>query len=142
MGYSDMSEPDGWREGVAILEAVYGPGSSAMVAGMESSAHVRETVCHLFAEIWSLPQLSIRDKRLLVIGATTMLGRADLLATQVAGAIVNGELTDAQLEEMKLLMTFYAGAGNTTALNQGIAAAKTRAAGMKTQAAVLAAGNG
>ena len=37
----------------------------------------------LFGEIWNRPQLSIRDRRLLVIGATAMLGRADLIEQQV-----------------------------------------------------------
>jgi len=77
--------------------------------------------------VWTLPHLSIRDKRLQVIGAITMLGRADLLEVQLAGAIANEELTDAQLDEMLVLMLFYAGAGNTTALNRAISAAKARA---------------
>jgi 4-carboxymuconolactone decarboxylase len=126
-----MSKSDAWKKGMNIVEQVYGPGSSSMMEGLEGSAYVQETVSHLFADIWSLPELSIRDKRLLIVGATTMLGRADLLTIQLAGAILNGELTDAQLEEMKLLMMFYAGAGNTTALNQGIQGAKTRAESMR-----------
>lgn len=77
--------------------------------------------------MWTLPHLSIRDKRLQVIGAITMLGRADLLEVQLAGAIANEELTDAQLDEMLVLMLFYAGAGNTTTLNRAISAAKARA---------------
>jgi 4-carboxymuconolactone decarboxylase len=125
-----MSKNAAWKKGLSIVEQVYGPGSSSMMDGLEDSIFVQETVSHLFGDIWSLPELSIRDKRLLIVGATTMLGRADLLTIQLAGAIVNGELTDAQLEEMKVLMMFYAGAGNTTALNQGIQGAKTRAAGM------------
>lgn len=77
--------------------------------------------------MWTLPHLSIRDKRLQVIGATTMLGRANLLEVQLAGAIANEELTDAQLDEMLVLMLFYAGAGDTTTLNRAISAAKARA---------------
>jgi len=77
--------------------------------------------------VWTLPHLSIRDKRLQVIGATTMLGRANLLEVQLAGAIANEELTDAQLDEMLVLMLFYAGAGDTTTLNRAISAAKARA---------------
>ncbi|MDB5685463.1 MAG: hypothetical protein JWR77_52 [Rhizorhabdus sp.] len=122
---------DAWNKGVEVFDAVYGPGSSEMVKGLEDSMYVGETVRHLFGDIWALPNLSTRDKRLLVIGATTMLGRSDLIAVQVAGAIVNEELNDAQLEEIKMLMLFYAGAGNTTALQQGFALAKERAKGMQ-----------
>lgn len=77
--------------------------------------------------MWTLLYLSIRGKRLQVIGATTMLGRTDLLEVQLAGAITNEELTDAQRDEMLVLMLFYAGAGNTTTLNRAISAAKARA---------------
>lgn len=122
---------DSWQKGLAVLEQVYGPGSSAMMAGREGSPMVAETVGHLFGEIWSRPGLSIRDKRLLVLGATAMLGRADLVAIQVAGAILNGELSDEQLEEIPLLLLFYAGAGNATALYQGIQQARARAAEAK-----------
>jgi 4-carboxymuconolactone decarboxylase len=62
-----------------------------------------------------------------LLRATAMLGRADLVAIQVGGAIANGELTDAQLDEIPLLILFYAGAGNTTALHQGISTAKAKA---------------
>lgn len=119
-----------WEAGLDIVDQVYGPGSRDMMAGLENSPFVGETVRHVFADIWAMPNLSVRDKRLLVIGATTMLGRADLLEIQLAGAIHNKELSDEQLDEVQLLLLFYCGAGNTTALNRGIAAAKKRAAEM------------
>ncbi len=120
-----------WQQGLASVDKVYGGGASAMMQGMEGEPFVSEIVRHLFGEVWSRPGLSMRDKRLLVLGATTMLGRSDLIAIQLAGAIVNGEFTDEQLRELPLLMLFYTGAGNTTALQQGIAAAKAKAKDMK-----------
>ena len=122
-----MAADEAWHKGLKIVDDVYGPNSHKMMEGHEDSAFVQETVKHVFGDIWSLPHLSMRDKRLLVIGATSMLGRADLLEIQLAGAIINKELSDEQLEEMLMLMLFYCGAGNTTALNRGIAAAKKRA---------------
>jgi 4-carboxymuconolactone decarboxylase len=120
-----------WQRGLDIVNQVYGAGSSEMMKGQENQPFVAETVNHVFADIWAMPHLSIRDKRLLVIGASTMLGRSDLLAIQIAGAIVNGELTEEQLGELPRLMLFYAGAGNTTALFQGIMQAKAKAKDMK-----------
>lgn len=124
------SDQSAWDKGLAVVEAVYGPGSGALMKGGENNPFIAETVNHVFGEIWSRPALSMRDKRLLVIGASAMLGRPDLIEIQVAGAIINGELTEEQLEDLPLLLLFYAGAGNSTALFRGIQAGKARAAGM------------
>lgn len=119
---------DKWAKGIEVFNAVYGKGSSEMVEDVPRNLLIEETVEHLFGDVWASSALSMRDKRLMVIGATTMLGRVDLLEIQIAGAIMNNEFTDEQFEEMKLLMMFYAGAGNSSALNRGIDAARKRAA--------------
>jgi 4-carboxymuconolactone decarboxylase len=119
---------DKWAKGIEMFDVVYGKGSAAMVKDLPRSPFLEETVEHMFGDVWASPALSIRDKRLMVIGATTMLGRVDLLEIQIAGAIMNNEITDEQFEEMKVLMLFYAGAGNTTCLVKGIDAARKRAA--------------
>jgi 4-carboxymuconolactone decarboxylase len=124
---SEEQDADRWNRGLEMVDQVYGQGSSSMMQGMAESPFVGEIVRHLFGEIWSRSALSMRDKRLLVIGATAMLGRADLVTIQIAGAIANGELTEAQLAEIPLLMLFYAGAGKSTALQQGIMAAQAKA---------------
>lgn len=121
------SAHDKWNEGMKMLEAVYGPGASALMQGQENSPFVAETVGHQFADIWAHPALSIRDKRLLALGATAMLGRADLVEIQIGGALANDEFTDAQLDQIPLFLLFYAGAGNSTALFRGIEAARARA---------------
>src|SRR3546814_17021381 len=119
-----MSEDsnDRWAKGLDVVDQVYGPGSREMMKGSEDFPFVAETVNHVFGDIWAMPGLSIRDKRLLVIGATTMLGRPDLIEVQVGGAIANDELTDAQLNEIPLLMLLYSWAGNAKALHRGIQA--------------------
>ena len=45
-----------------------------------------------------------------------MLGRQDLLETQLRGAVTNGELTAAQLRELAFQLHPYAGWGNGTNL--------------------------
>jgi 4-carboxymuconolactone decarboxylase len=121
------SASDKWNEGLKVVEAVYGPGSSSLMQGQENSPFVAEIVGHQFGDVWADPALSIRDKRLLVLGATAMLGRADLVEIQMGGALANGEFTEEQLQQIPLFMLFYAGAGNTTALFRGIEAAKAKA---------------
>lgn len=115
-------------EGKRMMDEVYGPGVADMTGPLEDIPFPGETIRHLFGEIWNRPHLSVRDRRLLVLGVTAMLGRADLVETQVVGAIRNGELDDNQLEEAALHLAFYAGWGNTTAVWQGIQAAKKKVA--------------
>ena len=121
------SASERWNEGLKVVEAVYGPGSSSMMEGQENSPFVAEIVGHQFGDVWAHPALSIREKRLLALGATAMLGRADLVEIQMTGALANGEFTEEQLQQIPLFMLFYAGAGNTTALFRGIEAAKAKA---------------
>jgi len=119
-----------WEKGLEVFDKVYGPGSSAMVTPYESSPFNQEIVGNQFANAWGNEAFSIREKRLMVLGATAMLGRADLVEIQMTGALVNEEFTDEQLEQIPLFLLFYAGAGNTTAIFRGIEAAKARVAEM------------
>ena len=66
------------------------------------------------------PYLSIRDRRLLVMGATAMLGRADLIRRQAEGALHNRELTSEQLREAVLQLHYYVGWGNGRSVRQGV----------------------
>lgn len=120
-----------WTEGLEIVDAVYGPGYSAMMEPYKDHRFNQEIVTNQFRNLWADPALSIREKRLMVLGLTTMLGRADLIETQVTGALLNNEFTDEQLELIPHFLLFYAGAGNTTALFRGIEAAKAKVNGAK-----------
>src|SRR3546814_5838680 len=86
----------------------------------------QEIVANHCGNLWGNEELTIREKRLMVLGATTMLGRADLIEIQMKGALANGEFTEAQLLQIPLFMLFYAGAGNTTARFRDIEAAKDK----------------
>ena len=124
-----MLTEEEWRSGLAMVDQVYGPGSSEMMTPFKESRFNQEIVGNQFAKLWADPAMSVRDKRLMVLGATAMLGRADLIEIQMIGALRNGEFTDEQLELLPLFMLFYAGAGNTTALFRGIEAAKAKVRG-------------
>lgn len=125
---SNSSDEEKRARGYATVDAVYGPNASDMMKGRTDHPFVAATVDHLFADIWNRPHLSIRDRRLLVIGATAMLGRPDLIEVQVRGALINNELDDKQLQEVVLHLAHYTGWGNATALLQGIEAAKKKLA--------------
>lgn len=121
-----MLTEEEWQDGLKVVDQVYGPGPSEMMNVYKGSRFNQEIVGNQFAKLWADPAMSIRDKRLMVLGATAMLGRADLIEIQMVGALNNGEFTEEQLDLIPLFMLFYAGAGNTTALFRGIEAAKAK----------------
>jgi 4-carboxymuconolactone decarboxylase len=108
--------------GLKTMDAVYGPGFSKTMPDV-SNPMLEDTIDHLFGEIWSRPGLSIRDRRLLVIGATAALGRADLIEIQARGALQNAELSPGELREAVLQLHYYVGWGNGTQVNNGVEAA-------------------
>jgi 4-carboxymuconolactone decarboxylase len=67
------------------------------------------TVEELFGRAWSRPYCRLRDRLPLTSGASAMLGRPDLLRTQLAGALANQEFTVAQLRERVLHLKYCTG---------------------------------
>lgn len=98
--------------GLAKMAEVYGtefqdyPGS-----------HFAVTADHLFADIWSRTELSVRDRRLLLLGALTAQGAIDTAGIQIGAALRNGELTEEQLHEIAVFLCHYVGWPNGTKLD-------------------------
>ena len=115
-------EVDRRTAGLEMMDAVYGRGFSRRMP-KSNDPFLTETIEQLFANVWSRPHLSVRDRRLLVIGATAAIGRADLIEIQVRGALANGELDAADLNEIAIQLAYYVGWGNATAVKSGINAA-------------------
>jgi len=84
------------------------------------------TVEHLFAEIWTRPGLSNRDRRLLLIGALAGSGQEDVLDIQLPAALGNDELTPDDLREIAIFLTHYLGWPRGARMNQQIEAIITR----------------
>ena len=110
------------QQGLKVMDEVYGAGFTDTLP-REYTPVLEKTVEHLFGEIWSRPGLSVRDRRLLVIGATAALGRADLIEIQVRGALANRELSAEELREAVLQLQYYVGWGNGSQVNSGVEAA-------------------
>ncbi|MCP2274854.1 carboxymuconolactone decarboxylase family protein [Nocardia amikacinitolerans] len=79
--------------------------------------HFAMTADHLFANVWSRPGLSVRDRRLLLLGALTAQGLMDTAGIQIGAALRNGELTEEQLHEIALFLCHYVGWPNGTKLD-------------------------
>ncbi|MBC7302712.1 MAG: carboxymuconolactone decarboxylase family protein [Nocardia sp.] len=92
------------RRGLAKMTEVYGwefedgPGE-----------HFAVTADHLFADIWSRPALTVRERRLLLLGALTAQGNVDVAEIQIGAALRNGELSEEQLREIALFLCHYVG---------------------------------
>src|SRR5438445_4827649 len=97
-------DPDRRRRGLETMGRVYGwevkdgPGD---FFGL--------TVDHLFAEIWTRPGLTFRDRRLLLIGMLTGSGLNDVLELQLDAALTNAELSPDELREIVIFLAHYAG---------------------------------
>ncbi|MBB4935750.1 4-carboxymuconolactone decarboxylase [Streptosporangium album] len=67
------------------------------------------TIEHLFAEVWSRDGLSMRDRRLLLLGLLVGQGMDDAIDVQLDAALRTGELTPDELREIVIFLTHYAG---------------------------------
>ena len=71
--------------------------------------HFAVAADHLFANIWTRPGLTIRDRRLLLLGALTAQGAPDIAEIQIEAALKNDELDEQQLREIALFLCHYVG---------------------------------
>ena len=75
------------------------------------------TAEHLFGTIWARPGLSMRDRRLLLLGLLVGLGERDVVDLQLGAALKNAELSADELREIVVFLTHYAGWPRGAALN-------------------------
>lgn len=71
---------------------------------------------NLFGEIWSRDVMSIRDRRLILMGAIAAQAQYDVYEIQCLASLNTGQLTPEQLREIPILMTQYIGYPKTTGL--------------------------
>jgi alkylhydroperoxidase/carboxymuconolactone decarboxylase family protein YurZ len=110
-----------------MMEAVYGECTVPLPPeGAPMSPFLEATLGTLFSDIWARPGLSMRDRRLLTLGANAQLLRPDLTEVVTLGALINGELTAEQLHEAVLHLAYYIGWPRASALHQGVNAAIKR----------------
>ena len=63
----------------------------------------------LFGDLWANAILSIRDRRLLLLGAIAAQGEDFTFTIQAESAFKRGELSELELEEAVLFLTQYVG---------------------------------
>jgi 4-carboxymuconolactone decarboxylase len=99
-----QSDPERRRLGLETMRQVYG---WDVADGPGDFFHY--TVEHLFADIWNRPGLSMRDRRLLLLGLLVGDGSFDVLPLQLSAALGNGELDQESARELVVFLAHYAG---------------------------------
>ena len=93
------------RKGLEKMNDVY----AWEMPNIEGDEFFALTVDHLFGTIWSRPGLSMRDRRMMLIGVLTALGQEELMEVQINAILQNEELTREELREMAIFLTHYVG---------------------------------
>ena len=109
-----MADSERRKRGEEMIKKVY---AGDVVVPPEGAMPFSDVMLEqLFAEVWTRGELSIRDRRLLLMGVIAALGEKDTWKIQVRSALKNGELTEAQVHEAMVMLAPYAGYPRTAGL--------------------------
>jgi 4-carboxymuconolactone decarboxylase len=119
-----MADDDRYQRGVEMIKKVYA--GDVAVPPKGAMAFTDLMLESLFAEVWTRDELSMRDRRLILLGAIGALGEKDTFGIQAKASLKNEELTPEQLREVVIMLANYAGypraAGMLGVVEQQIAA--------------------
>lgn len=119
-----MSDDERYRRGVETIKKVYA--GDVVVPPKGAMAFSDLMLESLFAEVWTREELSMRDRRLILLGAIGALGEKDTFGIQARAALKNEELSPVELREVLIMLANYAGypraAGLLGVVEQQIAA--------------------
>ncbi len=100
-------ESDAYRRGMAKMREIY---ADSVVALPEGTMAFNDVMMRsLFSEVWDRDTLSIRDRRLLIMGVIAARGAVDTWKIQAGASLANGELTVEELRETLVILAPYAG---------------------------------
>jgi len=109
-----MADAERRKRGEETIKKIYAGDVVVPPAGTNAFADVM--LEQLFAETWNREGLSLRDRRLLIMGVIAALGEKDTWKIQVRSALKNGELSEEQVHEATILLAQYAGYPRTAGL--------------------------
>jgi 4-carboxymuconolactone decarboxylase len=103
-----MSDSERRERGVAMMKRVYAGDVVTPPPGVMPFSDLM--LEQLFAEVWTREHvLSVRDRRLVLMGIIAALGEKDTFAIQAKASVKNGELTAEQVREVLITVASYAG---------------------------------
>lgn len=103
-----MTDPTRRDRGVAMMKKVYAGDVVTPPPGVMPFSDLM--LEQLFAEVWTREEkLTVRDRRLVIMGIIAALGEKDTFAIQAKAAVKNGELAPDQVREVLITVANYAG---------------------------------
>jgi 4-carboxymuconolactone decarboxylase len=100
---------ESWPRGAEVMGRVMGmnlPPEKPEGVG----PYLEATVEDLFASVWSREgELSVRDRRLVVLAVVTCMGQQEYLKLHLEQAYRQGELSPEEIEEIATQLCYYAG---------------------------------
>src|SRR5262245_8594456 len=109
-----MSEEERYRKGAANFKRVYGD-VLPMPDRMDADAFTSLTFRNLFGDVWDRDQMSMRDRRLLILAAIVGQGAdTSLFEIHAKSALANRELTHEDLLEAIVTLVSYVGYPRTS----------------------------
>jgi len=102
-----MTDPTRRERGRETIEKVYA--GDVVVPPEGASDFADLMLSQLFAEVWTRDVLSMRDRRLLLLGTILAQGEGMTFGIQAKAALKNGELTPEQLREVLVFLVHYVG---------------------------------
>ena len=120
-----MSTTTRRQRGEAKIKEVYAGDVTVPPQGYAFTDIMLET---LFAEVWTRDTLSMRDKRIMLLGMIAAQGEGMTFKIQTKAGIKNGELTPEDIRELHLFIAQYCGYPRAASLlgpmEEGIAEAQ------------------
>lgn len=101
-----MNDQERRARGEEMLKEVY---AGDVVAPPEGYAFTDIMLRQLFAELWTRDTLSMRDKRILLLGIIAEKGETMTFKIQVKASLKRGEMTPDEARELLLFIAQYAG---------------------------------
>jgi 4-carboxymuconolactone decarboxylase len=113
--HGDAAAGGARARGQAMMREVYG-----WDIGDVQGEFVELTVDHLFGRVWAEGTLSVRERRLVLLGLLIGEGLDDVVGLQLDCALGIGELEPDELRELVVLLAHYAGWPKAAKLNSQV----------------------
>lgn len=109
-----MSNSQRWKKGEQKIKDVYAGDVTVPPEGSYPFSDIMLKT--LFAEIWTREILSMRDKRILLLGMISAQSQADTFRIQTKASIKRGEMTPEEIRELHIFIAQYCGYPKAAAL--------------------------